>query len=305
MNYLIIGRSTDISITFLNFFVIKSLNNYFVIDPSEYSDYLKVDTLKMKNLINIKKEINMTNIESILKENKIDAVVNFHELKVGSKEELNKINYEFVVDLYNLLDKYNIEYLLHISTTKVYGNSNYTYRNERDRLISTCDYTESKINSDLFLLEKSNVGIMRVAEVFGCLHDNNFLNKIIKDALYMEKITIIEEISFIRSYTDVYDIIYFVNHFMSFKITGVYNVASEYFLDAKTLIYRVLDKLGCSKEIDFKENKDVILTSVKECTLKLMTSFDYIIKKQDKKLNFYLDKVRDNQFYFVSDMLDE
>lgn len=287
VNYLVIGYLNDISIAYLSVYAKNNKLKFVCIDDKEQNSYIN---LSYTNAEYIKDEINKQTIEKLIKERNIEKVINFYELKEEgySLEEYNAINYDFVVDLYNICTKYGVKHFTHMSTALVYKSSYSNFCTEQRDLSITSHYVASKINAELFLLKQNNTLIFRASESFGVLCNDNLLNNLIKDIIEDKEVIIHEDSDFIRNYTHAKDLSFYVNKMSQHNMCGLYNLSSEYFLTAKQLIKIVVKELNYKKEIKYSSSKKVIVDSIKLDNQKLSKKLSYDLSKQSDKLKYTL-----------------
>lgn len=294
MKCLLIGGSSKIAINFINDIVGRSKNDYICIDNVDVDKEVRKSP-KLKSKIKFfKLDINKENIDKLIKEYAINTVINFHEVKDG---QLDKIvytthNYDFVVDLYDVCKRNGVNRLVHMSTANVYGNSLYSHKIESDSLKSTDEYTVSKINAELYLLKQKEVSviILRVAEVFGLVLKDSFLDSILRSIVKNETIYIHEDSDFVRSYIDIQDCIYFIDKVCSCNLEGVYNISSNLHLSAKDIISYVTSKFDYT-DVVYTSSKKVAIQSVKVESNSIQTALDYKITQQSDKYHFYIDRM--------------
>lgn len=305
MTILVVGTSNKLSINYLNYVVAKQMESLnfdeFVIPKVEYicidnkiqSKEIQLQEEMHTNFKYYNLEINKENIDNLLTTHNVTHVINFHEVKNTTKEEYTKHNFDFVIDLYESCVEYKVEHLTHISTSNVYGNSKQTYCDESTHLKATCDYTSSKINADLFLLSQNKVktAILRVCELFGSVKTNNFIDNIITSIYDENEIIINEDNDFIRSYMNVDDCIYFVINASSNKITGAYNVCSDFHLKAKDIINQIVKVFDYKKEVIFTKEQKVILQHCRVDGSKITKLLHYDLTKQKENFDFFLTRI--------------
>lgn len=303
MRVLVLGINSKLAINYLNYLVVKQMEDidflgtiiprveYFCIDNNELSDDIKLNSEVNTNFKHFKLDLNKENINMIMKKYKIQQVINFHEVVKGTKDEYTLNNYDFVVDLYACCELNKIEHLTHISSATVYGSSRQTFCKENSPLKATCDYTQSKINSDLYLLSKTTVKtvILRVAELFGDVYRESFFDQLLIKIYNGSEITIEEDSDFIRPYIDVEDCIYFVSTSVRNKITGVYNICSDLHVSAKDLISKVTTIFNCSDKVVYTNTSRVKLQYSKVDSSSITKDLNYTLTRQKAKLDFYLN----------------
>lgn len=295
MKCLIIGIDNKIAVNYLNFLIRKVDDIYYCIDNVLPSELLIKDA---SNFIFIEKEINIENIEEVLLKNNIDKVINFFELNTldCNLDEYIKYNYDFIVELYNSCVKYDVDHFVFTTTTDVYGNNN-IHRKETDVLKHTSHYITSKINADLYLQTKNeiNISIVRIAEVFGLVHRNSFLDILVQNVLNDEIINVEEDSDFIKSYIDVLDCVYFINQILIKELFGIYNICSNTYLSAKKIIETIEALAKYRSKVNFLATKSVELQFVMPESAKIVTSCKYTVENQEDKLKYYLKNIIHNK----------
>ncbi len=305
MNVLIVGSRSKLVINYLNYIVSKQMEaidylglmlpkvNYICIDEVDKDEEIRLNESN-SNFKYYKLELNKENIDYLIKKYNINRVINFHEVTNTTKEEYTKHNFDFVIDLYHCCEENNVEHITHISSALVYGSSKQVYCTEKSQLKATDDYTDSKINADLFLLSQSNVktAILRVAEVFGPIYRNTLLDNIIVSILEDKDIIIEEDIDFVRSYIYVQDCIYFVTNSSMNKVNGVYNVCSELHISAKEMIIRMTELFNYTHRIKYVKTKKVSLEKSKVTGNAISELLNYTLTRQRDKFAFFVNEIR-------------
>lgn len=292
MNILLVGTRTKLAVNYINFMVNKIQDNvfYFAIDDHDIDCEVSVNN---KDFIFNKIELNKENINIILKKYNITHVINFYELKEASIDLYTKYNYELVVDLADCAFENNVLHLTHISTTDVYGDSKRIFKQETDRVVATCDYTESKINAELYLLEKAKVKsvVLRISEVYGLIFKDTFIDKMLLNIIEDEDILIDEDSDFIRSYIDVQDCIFFISNSSISLLTGVFNVCSNLHIPAKELIDEIRYGFGYENRVVYTNKKKVLIPNVRvECSA-ICQALNYTLTRQSSKWYFFVKNV--------------
>lgn len=294
MNYLIIGGLSKLGLNYINFYSTRVNINFICLGEDEsYLKYSSTNPDANKNITYIIEPITINLLENIFKNHNIDKVINFHELEDNNytKEEYYKTNFEFVVKAYELSCKHNVKHFTHLSTVKVYGN-NFSYSTEQTKCIATCSYTDSKIKADEFLQTKDNTSILRVCDMFGKIYGDYFIDNIIQSILNDYKIVIHEESDFIRSYIDVLDVVYIFHEITSNNMTGIYNISSDFYINAKGIIDLFKTKFEIEdNDIIYKEDKLVSISCIKSDNSKVTNLLKYKIELQNDKFEFYLNNV--------------
>lgn len=294
MNQLIIGGLSKIGINFMNYYISKEQSHFFCLcDKKENEKYISINKELNKNYTIIVKDVTLENIEDILSKNDISKVVNFYELEDGnySKEQYTKSNYDFVVGMYKLCEKYNVKHLTHLSSVKVYGSSFTTYFNERSETKATCDYTHSKIESDNFLLSQTTVktAIVRIGEVFSHVYGNNFLDNILNSLSKDLDLIVDEESDFIRSYINIYDCEHIIYSISNKSLTGIYNVTSDFFISAKEIITIIQKEFNLEdNNIIYTQKKKVTIPCLKTDNTYTCNTINYSIDMQEEKFKHFL-----------------
>ncbi|MFI3252080.1 MAG: NAD-dependent epimerase/dehydratase family protein [bacterium] len=295
MNYLLVGGSSKLAINYINECVGRSTINFICIDNVEIDKEITVDQEVNIYFKYIKTELNKENINKIMNEYPIDRVINFHELREYGHDtiEYTKNNYDFVVDLHDCCVKNKVKHFTQISTANVYGNSS-TLRVESDPLKMTDDYIVSKINSELYLLNQTDIPavVLRVSEVFGNVLKDHYLDRIIKNILNDEEIIIKEDSEFIRTYIDVQDCIYFIDTSSRQKIEGAYNVCSNLHLSSKDILDTIINEFNYTKEVVYTNEKPLNLTSVKVESNSISKLLSYSLTRQELKYKYYIERLK-------------
>lgn len=294
MKCLLIGGSSKIAINFINDIVGRSKNFYICIDNVDIDKEIRLSSQMKDKFHYFKLDVTKDNISKLVKEYGITTIINFYEVNESNLDKLVYTihNYDFVVDLHDICKENHVNRLVHMSTANVYGNSLYSHKIETDTLKSTDDYTVSKINSELYLLNQKEVStiILRVSEVFGLILKDSFLDSILKSILNKETIHIHEDSDFVRSYIDIQDCIYFIDKACSCNLEGVYNISSNLHLSAKDIISYVTNKFEYT-DVIYTSSKKVSIQSVKVESNSIQSALDYKITQQSDKYHFYIDRM--------------
>ncbi len=297
MRCLIIGGFTKIGINYMNYYVAKEDTDFVCLAEKDFNmKYFSVNPKINKNLILEINKINSQSVEEILSKYKIDKVINFYELenKEYTDEQYDNENYKFVVELYELCEKYNVKHITHISSIDVYGNNFNLFPNEQKKCVQSCGYTNSKIKSDEFLLKQTKVktAILRISEVFGKVYSDLFLDNILNSLLKDLSVVINEDSDFIRSYIDIEDVNYIINSVTTNEYTGIFNVCSDFYINAKGII-TLLSKMFSFKEenVIYTSRCEVKIPCVKADNTLIKRTLDYKIEMQEEKFNFFLSDI--------------
>ncbi len=290
-NYLIVGYLNNHALGYLSVYTKNKNIRFICIDEKEPNEYCDFGLEKIKYY---HEKITIESMKKIFSENHIDKVINFHELKEPNRTliEMNRVNYEFVVDLYQLCESYFVRQFVQISSDEVYGRNRYTYSSETHKPSASDHYTASKINADKYLEGKHNVAIVRMCNTFGILYDDNLLNLLIKGLLEDKELVVHEKSDYVRSYLDSKDCAYFLQKILEKYKTGIYNISSEYFLTAKDIIKYFLEVTETTKEITYTNSVYVKFDCIKLDNRKMMSEADYFIEDQTEKLKFYLKQFK-------------
>lgn len=306
MRVLIVGTKSKLVINYLNYIVTKNMESrefmgmklhrieYICIDEDNLDKAVMLNEKIHTNFKFIKMKFKKQNLLDVIKNYNISHVINFHEVINTTIEEYTKNNFDFVIDLYDACVECNISHLTHISTTLVYGNSRQTFCNEKTHLKPTCDYTDSKINADLFLLSQNKIptAILRIAEIFGPIYKETLLDKILVSVLEDKDVLIEEEEDFIRSYINVQDCVYFVNSASFNEIKGAYNVCSDLHISAKDMISKLADLFNYQDRVKYVKTKKVTLQYSKVEGSSISNILNYTLTRQVDKFAFFVNELK-------------
>jgi nucleoside-diphosphate-sugar epimerase len=168
---------------------------------------------------------------------------------------INKIVESHVCTLKNILDNYNFESFLYISTGRFYRNAKSTMETEKIE-IDVNDksnlYDISKLLGESYCLssKKENIRIVRPSLVIGTNTPKSlFLPSIIFDALSKGKITLHSALESQRDYLRIQDFVKIIPEISLGGKEKIYNIADGKNIKTKDFINEIVKLTNCSVEV--------------------------------------------------------
>ncbi len=290
MTYLIIGYLNDKALSFLSVYARKFIDKFICLDNKD-KDTNILDVFE--NCIFLNKEININTIDLITNTYTIDRILNFYELSEEGHTlaEYNKENYEFVVQLYKLCLKKKIQHMIHLSTSLLYRETLANLRTEEEKSYPTSNYTQSKLNADLYLLNRKKVAVIRVCEIYGMTYDNNYFNNMIKNILDNKEVYLPKDYNYLRGYLNHVDFASLLSRLSLKKSYGLYNISSDFFAPIIGMFSASCKKLNYNKEAIFIEDNSLKYKSVRMDGELIQSEVLFKLEQEKEKFIFYLESL--------------
>jgi UDP-glucuronate 4-epimerase len=260
--YLITGGAGFIGSTLADFllregFKVVVIDNFCdFYNPKIKEDNIK-ENLENKNYKLYKADItNISDIECVFKENKIDTVIHLAAMAGVRPSIENPILYQSVnclgtQNILEIMKKYNVKNLVMASSSSVYGNNKKTPFKETDIVdFAISPYAATKKANEVMThvyhkLNNMNVIMLRFFTVFGPRQRPDLaINKFVRLMLNNEKIPMYGDGTTARDYTYVDDI-----------VDGIYK--SINYVERNENVYEIIN-LGNSNPISLKEMISII-----------------------------------------------
>ena len=277
----LVGHGVSLYLVKKNFYVVGTANDKNIKSTNK--------NFKVYRNINLLNEKSFTKIESIIKKNKIQAVIHSaalvpNKLNYQSKNFFNdsvKINSLSFLNLYKISKKNNVNFLINISTPNVKNVD------KIDLEIHHNFYIFTKYLAELFLSKlinsKTNIVSLRIKSPYGYILDTkavipNFIKKIINN----QKLILKGNINKKQTFTFVEDIGSACEEIFKNNLTGVKNCFGTEQITIRNLanlIENVFSKKIKSKEFknfryaskfSYKKNINILKTSLNEGLLKIL-----------------------------------
>lgn len=160
-----------------------------------------------------------------------------------------------VCKLNEVLQKYNFDSLVYLSSTRLYGVGTKSANEEDNIIINPLNnndlYNISKVMGESILFaSKKNVRIVRLSNVYGNdFYSSNFLTSVIKDAIQNKKVVLQSSFDSEKDYININDV---VDLLVKIALKGnhnIYNVASGINISNYRLMERLKTLTGCEVEV--------------------------------------------------------
>jgi nucleoside-diphosphate-sugar epimerase len=183
----------------------------------------------------------------------IDAVVYLagkaHEMFKIDDQIYMDINYELTKVFFEKIKKDGVQQFVYISSTKVYGDGDYTYLNETSPCNPTDAYGKSKLMAETFLIQqkKLSVAIVRPPLIYGAGVKGNMQK--IMELCNSNKPLPFGNITNKRSMVYVDNLIELINTILQKKATGIFVAGDAAPLSTTTLVTEIRNALGKKRNL--------------------------------------------------------
>ncbi len=165
----------------------------------------------------------------------------------NDEELAMKVNVEASVKLFKVAQKYGLEKFIFTSTSAVYNQKELKPTKEDENIDPQNFYGKSKLlaEEELMKINKCNLIIFRIFNLYGEGFDNSLVNKLLKEE---KNLTLYK--NFYRDYIHVSDVVKFIQKALVKDLTGIFNLGSGISRNVEDLLgeigldYELEDRFG-------------------------------------------------------------